>query len=129
MISLDLPTDVERHLNEVVKKSYHGNLLTAMTAFLRLHEKYGWKEQLREIDEAYAQLTGNLSDQDRDDLAKQAAKMAVLIKAPERVRAVCEHIVQHFQDKVEPNGFKAQIVTFDRECCVLYKKSCTSTNQ
>lgn len=48
MISLDLPTDVEHHLNEVVKKNYHGNLLTAMTAFLRLHEKYGWKEQLRE---------------------------------------------------------------------------------
>jgi type I restriction enzyme R subunit len=74
------------------------------------------------IDEAYAQLTGGLSDQDRDDLAKHAAKMAVLIKAPERVQAICEHIVQHFQHKVEPNGFKAQIVTFDRECCVLYKR-------
>ena len=23
---------------------------------------------------------------------------------------------------MEPNGFKAQVVTFDRECCVLYKK-------
>jgi len=23
---------------------------------------------------------------------------------------------------VEPNGFKAQVVTFDRECCVLYKQ-------
>jgi type I restriction enzyme R subunit len=24
---------------------------------------------------------------------------------------------------VEPNGFKAQVVTFDRQCCVLYKKA------
>ena len=75
------------------------------------------------IDEAYAQITDQLSEEDRDDLAKRAAKMAVLIKAPARVNAICRHIVEHFQQKVEPNGFKAQVVTFDRECCVLYKKA------
>jgi type I restriction enzyme R subunit len=74
------------------------------------------------IDEAYGQITGHLSEQDRDDLAKRAAKMAVLVKNPERVRAVVEHIVRHYQTKVEPNGFKAQVVCFDRECCVLYKQ-------
>ena len=74
------------------------------------------------IDEAYKVITSDLSEQDRDDLAKRAAKMAVLVKNPERVRAVVEHIVQHYQTKVEPNGFKAQVVCFDRECCVLYKK-------
>jgi type I restriction enzyme R subunit len=73
------------------------------------------------IDEAYKAITGELNEQDRDDLAKRAAKMAVLVKNPERVRAVVNHIVKHFQTKVEPNGFKAQVVTFDRECCVLYK--------
>jgi len=73
------------------------------------------------IDEAYQQITGDLSEQDRDDLAKRAAKMAVLVKNPGRVRAVVAHIVQHYQTKVEPNGFKAQVVCFDRECCVLYK--------
>jgi type I restriction enzyme R subunit len=75
------------------------------------------------IDEAYSQMTDELSELDRDDLAKRAAKMAVLIKAPVRVNAICRHIAKHFQDKVEPNGLKAQVVTFDRECCVLYKKA------
>ena len=74
------------------------------------------------IDEAYKAITDNLSEQDRDDLAKRAAKMAVLVKNPKRVRAVVEHIVQHFKAKVEPHGFKAQVVVFDRECCVLYKQ-------
>jgi type I restriction enzyme R subunit len=74
------------------------------------------------IDEAYAQITGNLNEQERDDLAKRAAKMAVLVKNPERVRAVVNHMVRHYQTKIEPNGFKAQVVVFDRECCVLYKK-------
>jgi len=73
------------------------------------------------IDEAFGAITDNLSEQDRDDLAKRAAKMARLVKNPERVRAVVQHIIHHFQTKVEPNGFKAQVVLFDRECCVLYK--------
>jgi type I restriction enzyme R subunit len=74
------------------------------------------------IDEAFKEITGDLSEQDRDDLAKRAAKMAVLVKNPDRVRSVVSHMVEHFKSKVEPNGFKAQVVVFDRECCVLYKK-------
>ncbi|TFA83837.1 type I restriction enzyme R subunit [Pseudomonas sp. LAIL14HWK12:I2] len=73
------------------------------------------------LDAAYKDLTGGLSDLDKDNLAKTAAKMAVLVKTPERIRKVCEDIVQHFQGKVEPNGFKGQIVTFDRESCLLFK--------
>jgi type I restriction enzyme R subunit len=73
------------------------------------------------LDAAYKDLTGGLSDLDKDTLAKTAAKMAVLVKTPERIRKVCEDIVQHFQSKVEPNGFKGQIVTFDRESCLLFK--------
>ena len=74
------------------------------------------------IDAAFKEMTGGLSDLDRDNLGKTAAKMAVLVKTPERIRRVCEDIVQHFQSKVEPNGFKGQIVTFDRESCLLYKR-------
>jgi type I restriction enzyme R subunit len=73
------------------------------------------------LDAAYKDLTGGLSDLDKDNLAKTAAKMAILVKTPERVRKVCEDIVEHFQTKVEPNGFKGQIVTFDRESCLLFK--------
>ncbi len=73
------------------------------------------------IDEAFANLTGHLTEEDQSNLAKQAARLAVLVKAPERVRRIAADIVQHYQEKVEPNGFKAQIVAFDRESCVQYK--------
>lgn len=73
------------------------------------------------LDAAYKDLTGGVSDLDKDNLAKTAAKMAVLVKTPGRIRKVCEDIVEHFQTKVEPNGFKGQIVTFDRESCLLFK--------
>jgi type I restriction enzyme, R subunit len=73
------------------------------------------------IDKAYAELTGNLSDLDKDTLAKTAARMAVLVKAPERVSQICADIASHYRDHVEPNGFKAMVVTFDQESCLRYK--------
>lgn len=75
------------------------------------------------IDEAFKELTGNLSDLDKDQLAKTAAKLAVLVKAPERIQAICSDIGRHFQEKVAPSGFGAQVVTYDREGCILYKKA------
>lgn len=75
------------------------------------------------IDEAFKELTGGLSDLDREQLAKTAAKMAVLVKSPDRIQRICADIAHHYQEKVAPNGFGAQVVTFDREGCVLYKKA------
>lgn len=75
------------------------------------------------IDQAFKELTGNLSDLDKDQLAKTAAKMAILVKAPERIQTVCADIAKHFQEKVAPSGFGAQVVTFDRESCLLYKRA------
>ena len=73
------------------------------------------------IDAAYEELTGELSDLDRDTLGKAAAKMEVLVKVPERIQNICADVAKHFQEKIRPNGFKAMLVTFDRESCLLYK--------
>jgi type I restriction enzyme R subunit len=74
------------------------------------------------IEEAFRELTQGLTDEDKDKLGKAAAKMAVLVKSPERLQAICADIAQHFQEKVAPDGFGAQVVTFDRESCLLYKE-------
>ena len=73
------------------------------------------------INEAFELITGDLSEEDQAELAHRAAKLAVLLKTPERVHTVVGDIARHFEEKVEPNGFKAMVVTFDREACVLYK--------
>ena len=74
------------------------------------------------IEAAYEELTKGLTEEDKDKLGQTAAKMAILVKSPERVGAVCADIAKHFEEKVAPNGFGAQVVTFDRESCVLYKR-------
>ncbi|MBX7252824.1 MAG: HsdR family type I site-specific deoxyribonuclease, partial [Candidatus Promineofilum sp.] len=73
------------------------------------------------IDAAYAELTGGLSDLDREILARAASRLAILLKTPERVAAICADIAGHFQARVAPNGFKGMVVTFDQESCLLYK--------
>ena len=75
------------------------------------------------IDAEYQELTGGLSDLDREQLSKTAARTAVLLKTPERVERICADIAKHFQEKVAPYGFGAQVVTYDRESCVLYKRA------
>jgi type I restriction enzyme R subunit len=73
------------------------------------------------IDAAYAELTGHLSDPDKEALARTAARTAVLVKVPERVERIAADIAAHFQAHVQPNGFKGMVVTFDQESCLLYK--------
>lgn len=75
------------------------------------------------IDEAFKQMADEvgLTEDERSKVA-QRVRMAAIMKDPERIHAVCEHIAEHFMTKINPNGFKAQVVCYDRECCVLYKK-------
>ncbi|MCP4426036.1 MAG: HsdR family type I site-specific deoxyribonuclease, partial [Chloroflexi bacterium] len=75
------------------------------------------------IDRAYAELTGGLSDLDKETLARTASKTAVLVKAPDRVQKICADIANHFKNKVAPNGFKGMVVTFDQESCLIYKEA------
>jgi len=77
------------------------------------------------VNEAFAEMTKDLSNGERTELAKRV-KMEAIMKSPERIRKVCEHIVKHYMEKIEPNGFKGQVVCYDRECCLLYKKELDS---
>lgn len=70
---------------------------------------------------AFAEMANDLTEDDRNTLSRMAAKMAVFLKAPERIRQIVADIAGHFRTHVEPQGFKAMIVAPDREACVLYK--------
>ena len=46
MLSVELPKPIEKQFWQVVQNSYQGDMKVAILAFLQLHQKYGWKEQL-----------------------------------------------------------------------------------
>lgn len=75
------------------------------------------------IDAEFDQMTEHLSEDDRTSLVKEAAKMSAFLKSPARIETIVGDIVKHFQEKVDSQGFKAQIVTPDRYACDLYKQA------
>jgi type I restriction enzyme R subunit len=74
------------------------------------------------LDVAFKEMAGDLSDEDRNKLSQKAASMSVFLKSPERVKTIVADIVEHFKAHVEPEGFKAMIVTPDRYACIQYKE-------
>ncbi len=46
MISIELSPNIEKQFTQVVYGNYDGDLQKTITALLKLHKKYGWKEQL-----------------------------------------------------------------------------------
>ncbi len=75
------------------------------------------------IDSEFEAIAEDLSPKEKALLSKQAGSSAHLIKAPERIEKVVADIANHFLTKVSPNGLKAQLVVYDKEACVLYKKA------
>ncbi len=73
------------------------------------------------LETEFDALTEGLTDDQRAELSRRVNMKAIMYNR-ERIRKVCEHIVRHFQTKVAPNGYKGQIVVYDRECCLMYKE-------
>jgi len=60
MLSVELPKTIEKKLRDVVQKNYQGDIQIAIVAFLKLHEKYGWKEQFLKDVEANSQISNRV---------------------------------------------------------------------
>jgi hypothetical protein len=57
MISIELSPDIEKQLLGIIRDSYDGNTQNAIVTLLKLHRKYGWKEQLRQnVDSVRAEV-------------------------------------------------------------------------
>lgn len=73
-----------------------------------------------QLDREFDVLTEGLSENDRAELSKRVNIKAIMYDR-DRIRKVCEHIAKHYREKIEPNGYKGQVVVYDRECCLMYK--------
>lgn len=73
------------------------------------------------LDAKFDALTEGLTKEQKAELSARVNMKAIFYN-PSRIQKVCEHIVKHFREKIEPNGYKGQIVCYDRECCIRYKE-------
>jgi type I restriction enzyme R subunit len=61
-------------------------------------------------------------DEEKDLLQRKEAQWKKLVRDERRVEKVVTHLVDHFLQHPDPSGFKAQVVTIDRQACAIYKK-------
>ncbi len=73
------------------------------------------------INEEFDLMTKDLSEEDKAELSRRVNMKAIMYDR-KRIRKVCEHIAKHYTEKIEPNGYKGQVVVYDRECCLMYKE-------
>lgn len=73
------------------------------------------------LDAEFDALTEGLSSEEKSELSRRVNMKAIMYDH-ERIHKVCVHIANHYRTKVEPNGYKGQVVCYDRECCLLYKE-------
>jgi len=74
------------------------------------------------LDKQFEELTQGLSDKEKDAVAKKYGKKEAIVKLDKRMEAIARDITEHYRLYVEPSGFKAQIVCYDREAVAKYKK-------
>ena len=73
------------------------------------------------VDAQFNELTSELNTAQKELLTKRYGKKEALVKLDKRMEAVAQDIVEHYKLYVLPNGFKAQIVCYDREATAKYK--------
>lgn len=76
----------------------------------------------KKLQAEFDALTDQVSEDDRNQLVKRTTVEA-FFTSDKRINDVCKYIVNHFREYVEPTGMKAQVVVYNRECCVKYKKA------
>ena len=68
-----------------------------------------------------AEAEGVSDFEELNAILNRAVQLKAIMKAPDRVDNVAAAVAKHFQENVEPMGFKAFLIAVDREACALYK--------
>jgi type I restriction enzyme R subunit len=79
-----------------------------------------WGEKL---DAVFEREFTHLPEGEREQLKRENAHLAVILKLPKRIAMIAEDVAMDFVERVRPNGFKAMLVCYDKETCVLYKRA------
>lgn len=78
----------------------------------------------QKLDVGFEQMCEQLEAEEeevKDFVQKKEANWKQLAKTPVRMRKVVAHVVDHFLEHPDPNGFKAQLVAIDRDAAGKYK--------
>tara|TARA_R110000868_G_scaffold411622_3_gene706495 strand:+ start:10714 stop:13893 length:3180 start_codon:yes stop_codon:yes gene_type:complete len=73
-----------------------------------------------ELDQEFEATFGHLSEDKKDKLKNEALRKYQL--SAERINAIGRHMVDHYRNKIYPDGHKAMIVCSGREAAIKYQE-------
>jgi type I restriction enzyme R subunit len=74
------------------------------------------------LDSLFDEYFADKSDEEKTAIKKKYGTTQAILEAPQRIRRVCIDILKHYREHIQPNGFKAMIVTSSRNAAVIYKE-------
>lgn len=75
-----------------------------------------------ELQKEFDELTDEISEDDKNDLVRRT-NVEAFFTADKHINEVSKYIYNHFREHVATSGLKAQVVAYNRACCVKYKKA------
>lgn len=85
--------------------------------------KTEWHVDVEKIDILFDQWFANEPDEAVEKIKARGVSLADLAKHPKRIELIAFDIWTHFKAHAMPDGFKAQVVAYDREAVILYKRA------
>ena len=114
------PDDPDGALNHYsVERSIHDGATLPVHVETRLVDFHLSKTEI-EIEIKTLIDEEGLTEEEAGFLIQKASHISVVVRDQDRIEAVCEDIVKHYRERIEPLGLKAQIVAYDRATCVAY---------
>ena len=80
------------------------------------------------LDALFDKVFKDYSKDDREAIKKKYANREAVAISKNRIREICLDILQHYEKYIQPNGFKAQIVTSNRLAALRYKEMLDELN-
>ena len=75
------------------------------------------------IDQVFDRVFADRSEDERSVIKRRFATEQEIACAPRRIEAICLDLIEHFNQFIAPNGFKAQVVATSRHAAVSYKET------
>ena len=74
------------------------------------------------LDSLFDAYFENYTEDEKAAIKKKYGTNQAVLEAPQRIRRVCMDIIKHYREHIQPNGFKAMIVTSSRNAAIIYKE-------
>ena len=74
------------------------------------------------LDSLFDEYFGDRTEEEQAAIKSKYANRRSVLEAPQRIRRVCIDILKHYREFIQPNGFKAMIVTSSRYAAITYKE-------